>query len=433
MASFATKIGSGTYGNVYSGSRNSNAVKIIKISDDDYVWSNLENALREIHALRYKSPHIVNLLDFKFRFGAVELQLERYNTDLRRYIEDRGKNWESYGIDAIKNITLGISKGLLHLHENDFIHRDVKPANILIDLSVFKKPRAVLCDLGLTKQFCNDEHYRGTGYVVTRWYRAPEVALELNYGKPVDLWSLGCILFEMCFGLPLFQVNDDKEIPKLVNDGSMAKCLNLIKNEELRTLCKCLLIYEPEKRFTALDAVHFLDKEYQIDTILCTQMYSIGGGCPNREALNWTQRLLNDFPRNERTIMHGLYLFQSSDGSKKEFDYAMAVAALPTPTTPTTAQLLPNYYSGPDELVAAVAAAGRVSATLCALPLCACCSHSSSLTQTAASWRATSSFARSTWRAVWATHFSRIATPRPWRRTTPRCARCSRRCGTCTR
>jgi cyclin-dependent kinase-like len=43
-----------------------------------------------------------------------------------------------------------------------------------------------------------------TSYVATRWYRSPELLLRMNYGKPVDMWALGCLICEMIDGRPLF-------------------------------------------------------------------------------------------------------------------------------------------------------------------------------------------------------------------------------------
>ena len=59
-------------------------------------------------------------------------------------------------------------------------------------------------------------HQKGFTYVQTRYYRSPEIVLGLPYGPAVDMWSLGCILFELCTGLPLFPANDSTELLHLI-------------------------------------------------------------------------------------------------------------------------------------------------------------------------------------------------------------------------
>ncbi|KAJ9451263.1 Extracellular signal-regulated kinase 1 [Diplonema papillatum] len=83
--------------------------------------------------------------------------------------------------------------GLFAMHSADVMHRDLKPSNILVDSDGTVK----LADFGLSRdnpQTVNDEL---TNYVVTRWYRAPEVLIQDRYDGAVDVWSLGCIFAEM--------------------------------------------------------------------------------------------------------------------------------------------------------------------------------------------------------------------------------------------
>jgi len=75
------------------------------------------------------------------------------------------------------------------------IHRDLKPGNILINENCDLK----ICDFGLARL----QEPQMTGYVSTRYYRAPEIMLSWQrYGHKVDLWSVGCIVAEMFLGRP---------------------------------------------------------------------------------------------------------------------------------------------------------------------------------------------------------------------------------------
>ena len=81
------------------------------------------------------------------------------------------------------------------------IHRDLKPSNVLVNENCDLK----ICDFGLARV----KEQQMTGYVSTRYYRAPEIMLTWQrYGVEVDLWSTGCILAEMLTGKPLFPGKD---------------------------------------------------------------------------------------------------------------------------------------------------------------------------------------------------------------------------------
>ncbi|KAL3312760.1 Mitogen-activated protein kinase 8 [Cichlidogyrus casuarinus] len=80
--------------------------------------------------------------------------------------------------------------GLKHLHLSGIIHRDLKPTNVGVKQDCTLK----ILDFGLARAKAN---FMMTPYVVTRYYRAPEVILGCPYGEVVDVWSVGCILAEM--------------------------------------------------------------------------------------------------------------------------------------------------------------------------------------------------------------------------------------------
>jgi cyclin-dependent kinase-like len=85
------------------------------------------------------------------------------------------------------------------------IHRDIKPENLLINPQTNELR---LCDFGFARVIQGASSGKAqqalTDYVATRWYRAPELLLSNNYGKPVDIWAIGCILGELTDGEPLY-------------------------------------------------------------------------------------------------------------------------------------------------------------------------------------------------------------------------------------
>ncbi|THD22592.1 Mitogen-activated protein kinase [Fasciola gigantica] len=88
--------------------------------------------------------------------------------------------------------------GVRHLHLGGIIHRDLKPTNIAVRQDCVLK----ILDFGLARINANNDTL--TPYVVTRYYRAPEVILGMDYAEKVDVWALGCIFAEMVLARTLF-------------------------------------------------------------------------------------------------------------------------------------------------------------------------------------------------------------------------------------
>ncbi|XP_053148572.1 mitogen-activated protein kinase 9 isoform X2 [Hemicordylus capensis] len=92
--------------------------------------------------------------------------------------------------------------GIKHLHSAGIIHRDLKPSNIVVKSDCTLK----ILDFGLARTACTN--FMMTPYVVTRYYRAPEVILGMGYKENVDIWSVGCIMAEMVLHKVLFPGRD---------------------------------------------------------------------------------------------------------------------------------------------------------------------------------------------------------------------------------
>ncbi|KAF2114929.1 kinase-like domain-containing protein [Lophiotrema nucula] len=116
----------------------------------------------------------------------------------------------------IKCYMLQLFKGLKYLHENHILHRDMKAANLLIS----NKGRLQIADFGLARHYDEPVPQRGRGngeakrdyttLVVTRWYRPPELLLQLRrYTPAIDLWGAGCVLGEMFKRKPILAGSSD--------------------------------------------------------------------------------------------------------------------------------------------------------------------------------------------------------------------------------
>ncbi|KAK3785605.1 hypothetical protein RRG08_012706 [Elysia crispata] len=103
--------------------------------------------------------------------------------------------------DHVQFLIYQILRGLKYIHSAGILHRDLKPSNIAVNEDCELK----ILDFGLAR--LTDEEM--TGYVATRWYRAPEIMLNwMHYNQTVDIWSVGCIMAEMLMGRPLFPGSD---------------------------------------------------------------------------------------------------------------------------------------------------------------------------------------------------------------------------------
>ncbi len=145
--------------------------------------------LRHENLIRLDDIFLSPLEDIYF---VTELQ----GTDLHRLLTSRPLEKQ-----FIQYFLYQILRGLKYVHSAGVIHRDLKPSNILINENCDLK----ICDFGLARI----QDPQMTGYVSTRYYRAPEIMLTWQkYGVEVDIWSAGCIFAEMIDGRPLFPGND---------------------------------------------------------------------------------------------------------------------------------------------------------------------------------------------------------------------------------
>ena len=123
---------------------------------------------------------------------------EYFNLDMKKFLDQKGGPLPNY---LVKRLLKQLLEGLVHCHKRRIMHRDLKPSNLLIDQ---KGEHLKIADFGLARTFGLPlKSY--THEVVTLWYRAPEILLGSKvYSTAVDIWSVGCIFFEMAHKRPLF-------------------------------------------------------------------------------------------------------------------------------------------------------------------------------------------------------------------------------------
>ncbi|KAK1930732.1 Mitogen-activated protein kinase MMK1 [Phytophthora citrophthora] len=213
-------LGEGSYGIVCAATdsetnKNVAIKKITPMAGDEW---DAKHTLREIRLMRYfgKHPNIASLQNLSTCIDKDELYLmmDLVDTDLHRLIQSKTKLEEAH----IAAIMYQLLCGAQTLHENGVLHRDLKPGNILVSKNCDVK----ITDFGLSRYIPHSsrsdsspaEERRAiektqalmTEYVVTRWYRPPEIMLAPSgvYNEAVDMWSIGCIFGELLNRRPMF-------------------------------------------------------------------------------------------------------------------------------------------------------------------------------------------------------------------------------------
>ncbi|KAL7060149.1 hypothetical protein AAHC03_09850 [Spirometra sp. Aus1] len=203
------KIGSGTYANVYVAIASDGrkvALKELKMNNEEGFPS---TSMREISILReLNHENVVKLIDVLNKKGSATLVFEYVERDLRRIINGN----VALRADKVREYSRQIFRGLEYCHRKKIIHRDLKPENILITNDDVLK----IADFGLARQTTIKTSNLGSD-VVTLWYRPPEILLgETTYDGKIDIWGVGCILFEMITRMPLFPGKDvDSQIRRI--------------------------------------------------------------------------------------------------------------------------------------------------------------------------------------------------------------------------
>ncbi|XP_061617448.1 uncharacterized protein LOC133471680 isoform X1 [Phyllopteryx taeniolatus] len=306
------QVGTGAYGTVCSAwdRRTSSQVAIKKLHRPFQSKLFAKRAYRELRLLKHmKHENVIGLLDV---FTA-EITLDRLRdfylvmpfmgTDLGKVMK-----LERLSEDRVQFLVYQMMKGLKYIHSAGIVHRDLKPGNLAINpdcelkvqcmvftqsplevefFSHSEESKALrplqILDFGLARQADAEM----TGYVVTRWYRAPEVILNwMHYTQTVDIWSAGCIMAEMLLGKPLFKGNDHldqlREIMKITGTPAADFVVKLQSQDAknyLRGLSKVpkkdlhsifskasshavcvlekMLLLDPEERVSASEALDF--------------------------------------------------------------------------------------------------------------------------------------------------------------------------------
>lgn len=285
---FIKKVGSGAYGTVASFNNPATGQKVAvkKITDAFQDLVDGKRILREVKLLRtFTHDNISCILDLyppdSPDFDDIYIVTDLMETDLHRVIYSKQVLNEEHH----QYFSYQILRGLKYLHSANVVHRDLKPSNILVNKNCDLK----ICDFGLARGFGNGEDDPTlTDYVVTRWYRAPEVVLLASeYTKSIDMWSVGCILCELIGRKPIFTGKDHldqiKKILTVLGTPTEADLEWLPTRSPARAFIKKVPLCEKQswsriypkasaEAITAIDAMLTFDPTKRLDVPACLEL-----------------------------------------------------------------------------------------------------------------------------------------------------------------
>ncbi|ETM44107.1 CMGC/DYRK/PRP4 protein kinase, variant 1 [Phytophthora nicotianae] len=187
------------------------AVKLIR--NNDVMRDAAQTELKLLKELGKRDPrdkkHCIRLLDSFTHRNHVAMVFEPMQMNVREAMKKFGGKG-GISIQAVRIFSKHLLVALNHLESCGVIHADIKPDNMLLDE---KQTTIKLCDFGSAFKADNGKQ-DPTPYLVSRFYRAPEIVLGLAYDKAVDMWSVGCCLYEMFTGKVMFPGSTNNEMLK---------------------------------------------------------------------------------------------------------------------------------------------------------------------------------------------------------------------------
>ncbi|XP_048728071.2 serine/threonine-protein kinase PRP4 homolog isoform X2 [Ostrea edulis] len=189
------------------------AIKIIRNNDIMH-----KTGLKELEFLRKLNDadpddkfHCLRLYRHFFHKNHLCLVFESLSMNLREVLKKYGKDIGLH-VKAVRSYSQQLFLALKHLKRNSILHADIKPDNILVNES---KLQLKLCDFGSASHVSENDI---TPYLVSRFYRAPEIIIGMGYDHSVDLWSVGTTIFELYTGKILFPGQSNNEMLKFMMD-----------------------------------------------------------------------------------------------------------------------------------------------------------------------------------------------------------------------
>ena len=243
-------LGKGAFGSVCLVTRKEDqkvyAMKSINIGKLDF--QEKEAALNEVRILA--SLNHPNIIGYKEAFydensRTLNIIMEYADEgDISHKIQENLKRRLRFEESTIWEWIIQLLKGLKYLHDNKIMHRDLKCANIFL----MKNGLLKIGDLNVSKIIKNNYALART-QTGTPFYLAPEIWKDLPYDNKCDVWSVGCIIYELCTSRPPFRGTSLKELGRNVLNGYYLP-INGFSND-IKNIIAQMLIVDPKRRASA--------------------------------------------------------------------------------------------------------------------------------------------------------------------------------------
>jgi dual-specificity kinase len=247
-----SKLGKGTFGTVLEvwdrNVRDYRAMKVIRRMDKYFRAAKYE--IKVLESLRLCDPSnswgFIRLEEAFVLNGHACMLFEHFGVSVFEFL--KLNEFRGFRMDCLQHVAFQLIRSVAFIHSLGLIHTDLKPENMLFeerqywtvdrpgdalfenDYIILKQHLMRVIDFG-SATFNEDHH---ADIISTRQYRAPEVILGLRWSFPADMWSVGCILYELLAGRALFQTHDDLE--------------HLAMMEMCRGPCPCYMIQSADKQ-----------------------------------------------------------------------------------------------------------------------------------------------------------------------------------------
>ncbi|NWR50731.1 STK36 kinase, partial [Regulus satrapa] len=235
-------IGEGSFGRVYKGRRKHSAqvvaLKFIpKVGRSEKELKNLQREIEIVRDLHH--PNIIQMLDSFETAKEVVVVTDYAEGELFQILEDDGSLPE----DQVQAIAAQLISALYYLHSHRILHRDMKPQNILLGKDGVVK----LCDFGFARAMSIHTMVL-TSIKGTPLYMSPELVEERPYDHTADLWSVGCILYELFVGTPPFYTNSIFQLVSLIIKDPVKWPMTM--SPVFKSFLQGLLMKDPHQRLS---------------------------------------------------------------------------------------------------------------------------------------------------------------------------------------